>query len=489
MEMKHPTNIELIPLSDLLPYATNPRTHSAEQVDKIAASIREFGWTNPVLIDSAGTIIAGHGRVMAARKLGIEAVPCLRLGHLTKAQVAAYVIADNRLSEIGGSWDEEMLAAELERLKETGFELTGTGFTDAEIAAIMEGTDGGVAAAPSPSMADRFGVPPFSVLNARDRWWMDRKRAWLGIGIRSELGRGENALIKSLSGRVPGYYLQKTKAEEKVGRKLTNEEFERGHLVIPDGHSMTQSGTSVFDPVLVEIACRWFCPAGGTIIDPFAGGSVRGVVASRLGYQYVGHELRPEQVEANREQAAELCADCKTPPRWIAGDSRNILQTCDGVGADMLLTCPPYADLEVYSDDPADLSGMGYPEFRDAYRDIVAKSCRLLEPDSFAVVVVGEVRGTDGSYRGFVPDTVNAFVDAGLGFYNEAVLLTPVGSLPIRAGGAFVKSRKLGKTHQNVLVFCKGNGKRAAERCGHVEIDPTVIFEHSDEESLPVLPE
>lgn len=482
--MKTPEALEHLSIDTLIPYASNPRTHTPEQVDKIAASIREFGWTNPVLIDAAGTIVAGHGRVMAARKLGIDTIPCIRLGHLTPAQVRAYVIADNRLSEIGGAWDDELLAAELARLKEDGYQIDATGFTDTEIAALLDEPGASIPDAPRPSMADRFGVPPFSVLNGREGWWQERKKAWLAIGIRSELGREGEALMGSLSGRVPGYYTQKTAVEKRLGRALSCEEFERDHLVIPEGHSLTQSGTSVFDPVLVEIACRWFCPRGGTVIDPFAGGSVRGVVASRLGFRYVGHELRGEQVEANREQARELCGGCDHQPRWITGDSRNIPTTCADVSADMLLTCPPYADLEVYSDDPADISAMGYDEFRAAYRDIVSKACDRLVANSFAVVVVGEVRGPDGSYRGFVPDTIAAFVDAGLRFYNEAVLLTPIGSTPIRAGRGFVGSRKLGKVHQNVLVFVKGDGKLAAQRCGHVEIDDVPPAPHDDSEEM-----
>lgn len=136
----------------------------------------------------------------------------------------------------------------------------------------------------------------------------------------------------------------------------------------------------------------------------------------------------------------------------------------------MLFTCPPYADLEVYSDDPADLSTLAYPEFRAAYFDIVVKWCGLLRNDRFACCVVGEVRDKRGNYYDFVGDTVEAFRAAGLAYYNEAILVTAVGSLPIRAGKQFSAGRKLGKTHQNVLVFVKGDGKRAAEACGEVDV-------------------
>jgi hypothetical protein len=141
----------------------------------------------------------------------------------------------------------------------------------------------------------------------------------------------------------------------------------------------------------------------------------------------------------------------------------------------MVFSCPPYADLEVYSDDPADLSTMPYDAFRVAYFEIIRKACALLRPDSFACFVVGEVRDKKGAYIDFVGDTVQAFRDAGLAYYNEAILITAAGSLPIRVGKQFSTSRKLGKTHQNVLVFLKGDAKRAVARCGPVEIDEAMF--------------
>lgn len=235
------------------------------------------------------------------------------------------------------------------------------------------------------------------------------------------------------------------------------------------------SGTSIFDPVLCEIAYRWFSPVGGLILDPFAGGSVRGIVASKLGRQYIGHELRQEQVTANRAQGSELCGDEEFPPAWICGDSLTIDKTCADVNADMVFSCPPYADLEVYSDNPKDLSTMKYEDFRTVYFEIIKKACDRLKPDSFACFVVGEVRDKKGNYIDFVGDTVQAFRNAGLSYYNEAILITCVGSLPIRAGKQFSSGRKLGKTHQNILVFVKGDGKKAADRCGVVDVDESMF--------------
>jgi hypothetical protein len=136
MTKTNQTKLEYLAVVDLIPYARNSRTHSEEQVSQIAGSIREFGFTNPVLIDKDGTIVAGHGRVMAARKLEMDKVPCIRLGHLTPAQIRAYVIADNKLA-LNAGWDEQMLKSEIESIREDGIDLGLTGFSDAEIASLF----------------------------------------------------------------------------------------------------------------------------------------------------------------------------------------------------------------------------------------------------------------------------------------------------------------------------------------------------------------
>ena len=230
------------------------------------------------------------------------------------------------------------------------------------------------------------------------------------------------------------------------------------------------SGTSIFDPVLCELTYRWFCPPGGTVLDPFAGGSVRGIVAAMLGRQYIGIDLRPEQLAANCEQWATIGTAEQPAPQWIEGDALNLAELTGKAQCDLIFTCPPYGDLEVYSDDPQDLSTMKWPAFLDAYRRIIAAACEQLRDDRFACFVVGDFRDGKGFYRNFPGETVAAFEAAGLRLYNEAVLVTAVGSLPIRIGKQFESGRKLGKTHQNVLVFVKGNPRKATEACGPVEV-------------------
>ena len=209
--------IEMMRTADLIPYARNSRTHSESQISQIAGSIREFGFTNPILIDGENGIIAGHGRVMAAQKLGLAKVPCIRLAHLTDTQKRAYIIADNKLA-LNAGWDEEMLGLELADLREADFDLGLMGFDEDELSDLFaepapEAESSGESGAGS--LSAKFGISPFSVLNAREGWWQDRKRAWLAIGIRSELGRGEGAHHAAPGGSVmvSGY--------SKDGQRLT----------------------------------------------------------------------------------------------------------------------------------------------------------------------------------------------------------------------------------------------------------------------------
>jgi len=294
----------------------------------------------------------------------------------------------------------------------------------------------------SGALAERFEFPPFTTLNAREGAWQERKRAWGSLGIKSELGRGAAAGNGELISNGMGMG-----SKERYSQQVTGVEVDKD----------SESGTSIFDPVLCEMAYRWWSPEGGTIVDPFAGGSVRGIVAGMLGRRYWGCDLRAEQIEANRTQAAAICPDAGI--EWVCGDSTERL--ADAPPADFVFSCPPYGDLERYSDDPADLSTMEYHTFMPNYRRIINRCAKVLKPGRFACFVVGDFRDKrSGAYRGFVADTIIGFRDAGLDLYNDAVLLTAIGSLPIRTGKQFEASRKLGKAHQNVLVFCKGKPER-----------------------------
>jgi hypothetical protein len=213
---KSDLKVEQMAVDRLLPYARNARTHSDAQVAQIAASITEFGWTNPLLVDENGGIIAGHGRLLAARKLGMAKVPVIVRGGLTETQKRALVLADNKLA-LNAGWDEAMLANELAALIEDGYDAGLSGFEQSEIEDLIarastpsgESAGGGEGQSDGPpsgagSLAARFGVPPFTVLSAREGWWQTRKQAWVALGIQSELGRGDGGKAGAIRRRSAG---------------------------------------------------------------------------------------------------------------------------------------------------------------------------------------------------------------------------------------------------------------------------------------------
>ena len=305
---------------------------------------------------------------------------------------------------------------------------------------------------PSAPLADKYGFPPFTILNAREGVWQERKRAWIATGIQSELGRGDNSAPEGSPRPAMDY--SKNERGDGAGKSMaTAQAFTTQHQLSDGSMLSSQTGTSIFDPVLCELMYNWFCPEGGQVVDPFAGGSVRGIVAGLLGRKYYGIDLSQRQIDANKEQRDIICPDADV--WWACGDSMDELQHAPQ--ADFIFACPPYGDLEVYSDDPRDLSTMEYHTFLANYKRIILRSYKALKPNRLACFVVGDFRNKkDGTYRGFVADTINAFRDVGMRLYNDAILITAVGSLPIRVSAQFDKSRKLGKTHQNILVFLKG---------------------------------
>ena len=272
-----------------------------------------------------------------------------------------------------------------------------------------------------PILRERFIEPPFSVLDTKSGNWQRRKKLWKQIGIQSEIGRDATT-------------------------------FNMSEWNDKKGNSKLPSDVSIFDPALCAVLYKWFCVDGGEILDPFAGGSVRGIVANKLGYKYTGIDIRQDQVDSNRDQAIDIL-DVNNQPQWYVGDSNEIL---DGFTReyDFVFSCPPYADLEVYSDLKGDISNMPYNQFMQAYESIISKACKLLKADGLACFVVGEVRNKQGNYIGFVPDTIRAFEKCGMKFYNEGILLNAIASASMRANGN-MKTQKLVKVHQNILVFKK----------------------------------
>lgn len=339
-------------------------------------------------------------------------------------------------------------------------------------------------------LSERFLVAPFSVWNTREGFWQQRKRAWIRLGIQSELGRFAAAYnqdnINDLAGKMAAQR-KGTKCQnyntigmKKHGGALARDYdksgpigagivFNDGTVYKPKTEGVLATGTSIFDPVICEICYRWFCPPAGVIIDPFAGGSVRGIVASVMGYKYWGCDLRAEQIAANKSQINENTRGAYAP-KWVAGDSA-VMVPDHAPAADFLFSCPPYGSLEVYSDDPADISNKDLRGFKAGYQEIIGHAVAKLKPNRFAVFVVGSYRDKDGSMIDLAGITTRCFAAAGMRLWNEIILVNAVGSGAMRGNGNFIRGgRKVVKMHQDILVYVKGDAKAATADIGGNEV-------------------
>ena len=423
MELK----IEYLSVNNLTPYENNARKHETEDVEYIKNSIKEFGMNDPIGIWSDKNIIVeGHGRLIACKSLGIKEVPCIRLDNLTDEQRKAYALAHNKTAEMS-AWDFDLLDEELDKIfnidmGDFGFDLK-----------VEKDTDDEQEKEEHQKLSNKFGVPPFSVLDTRQGYWQERKDMWLNItGNLSETRDGE------------------------FGR-LSNSNNESILDTINDG-------TSNFDPVLAEISYKWFNRENGKILDPFGGEQTKGVVAGALGYKYSAVEFRKEQCELNRKKTEQF-KDVK----YYNGDSNDISKIIKERDFDMLFTSPPYYDLEVYSKD--DMSALGtYEQFMAQYENIFRQCVEMLKDNTFCVIKVAEIRNKKtGQYRCFVADNIKMFEKIGMKFYNDIVLINKAGTAPLRASRSMA-NRKIVKLHQNILVFYKGDMNKIKEYYPEIEI-------------------
>lgn len=407
------TRIEKVKLDQLSETKNNPRQISKKDFAILKKSLTEFPEMQEIreiVVDENYTILGGHQRVKAMLANGQKEATVKVVEGLSEEQKRQFVIKDNISN---GEWDMDILANEWddEPLDEWGLNIPAPDIGEAG------------------SLGRDFIMSPFSVLDTRTKVWQNRKKIWSNL-FQSEKGRKEDLAFGGGLG-------------ERYGGGV--------------------SDTSIFDPVLCELMYRWFGKVGGEVLDPFAGGSVRGIVAGCLGMKYFGNDLSSTQITENRKQAqAVIDIDVlqeENRPTWNCGDSANIANIVKnewgGRKFDMIMSCPPYADLEVYSDDPADLSNMPYEKFIEIYSNIIKDSVAQLKDNRFAVFVVGDVRDKNGFYRGFVMDTIKAFEDAGMHYYNSAILVNAITTAQVRARRS-MRNRKLVKVHQNALVFKKG---------------------------------
>lgn len=272
------------------------------------------------------------------------------------------------------------------------------------------------------NLSDWFIVPPFSVLNVGSDVWQTRKKIWMNR-IKDTAQTRSNVLRN---------YTQ-------VGVDFMN---------------IKGDTTSILDPVLCEVLLHWFTEEGHRIFDPFAGDTVFGFCSAYKGRPFTGIELREEQVKQN-----QMIVDANgLDARYILDDAVNVKNHFKKESMDFMFSCPPYADLEVYSDLENDLSNMDYDVFFEVIKQVYTDCFSVLKNERFAVITIGEVRHKNtGCYIGLVPKIIQIMIDAGFNYYNELILNTPVGNLMMRAGRYMNQNRKIGKNHQNVLVFYKGN--------------------------------
>lgn len=520
-----PRQIDYLPLSTLAADPRNPKAHDEAVID---ASIGRFGMLDLIVRDDrTGYIVSGHGRRKALRAMeergesapegvkvdadsGAWLVPVVvGWSSRTDSEAAAALIALNRTTELGG-WVDDSLLELLDDLSAEDDGLVGVGYGDEEIDALRalldevdegagegygEGAEGEEIRKPGPSLSEQFGIPPLSVLDTRRGEWRERKRAWLDLGIRSEVGRDAELVYDANGRKYFNWYYVKNAAHKAEGRVLSNEELmeKYSHLL------RSTDGTSIFDPVLTEIIVRWFSAPGARVLDPWAGGSVRGIVSGAVGRSYDGIELRAEQVEANKEQlplvqeAVRAGLSTEGPGvsvSWHVGDSRTVMEGWEEGGTfDLAIGCPPYYHLEKYSDDPQDLSTMSPEEFDAEMAATLKEVARHLRDNAFAVFVVGSVRETRGSRAGRVLDMRRCMSEAAeaadMWLYNDFVLVTMAGSVGIGAGRSFSKTRVMGRVHQEVLVFCKGDRRKATEAAGGESVESFVLDlpEEADEDA------
>lgn len=272
-----------------------------------------------------------------------------------------------------------------------------------------------------------MNIKPFSILDTRTKEWQDRKRWWIKThSIQSELGREETH---------------------------SNSKF----------WETDEVSVSIFDATLCELMYKWFVPKGGKILDPFAGGSVRGIVAEESGYEYIGIDVSKIQIEANRLQSPK--------PTYLEGDSEVVLDNhITNQSVDFIFTCPPYYDLERYSSNPNDLSTLSVDEFDIKYKSILQKAADKLKDNRFFSVVVSEVREQSvtgnykiGKYKGLVWKTIRFLEECGLSFYNDMILFNSQHQASRVVDTYFDRNRKVASVHQNILVFVKGNPDIATE--------------------------
>lgn len=286
---------------------------------------------------------------------------------------------------------------------------------------------------------ESFIIPPFSVLDTRSGLWQSRREKWRVL----------------------------------IGDKGESRKYSLGSS--PMFNDITH-GVSILDPLLAEVLVRWFSIEKGSVCDPFAGDTAFGYVAASCGLTFTGIELRKEQVELNNKRCEGLTA------KYICDDGQNISNHIQADSIDMIFSCPPYFDLEVYSDLSNDASNQeSYEDFLAIIDKAFSSAATLLKNNRFACIVISDVRNRKGGFYRAMPDDIKAiFKKNGMPLYNELVLINSIASFKFRAR-KLMKSRKVVRIHQNVLVFYKGDPSNIAKDFPELNIPTEGEFEEGDD--------
>lgn len=472
------TQVQMLPMSavevnagQLEGLPANPREIRDEKFEKLKANIQKY----PELLEYRSLmvypmpngkhiIIGGNMRYRAMQELGYTEVPCVIIPAETPVEkLGAYTILDNNGF---GKWDWDLLANEWSdwNMEDLGLDWEFAGFGEME-----ENDKAKEDKVQEHSLNERFVVPPFSVLDSRQGYWQERKAAWKEkIGARG--WTRSDTLIDSIQIKYQQLY-QKTYAD-RMAKGLSFADYILQYCTPEEREKAEQStggnGVSLFDPVLAECLCKWYTPkSGSAIIDCFAGDVLKGMVFSMCGHNFTGIEIRPEQVAENESILAGSGLEC----RYICDDGQNIASHIPSESADLLFSCPPYYDLEVYSDLPNDASAQkDYDGFIRILDNAFKASVGCLRNNRFVVVVVGDVRDRNGEYRDFPGDVKRIFKECGCSLYNELIYVEMSATKQLRAATC-MRNRKTVKSHQNVLVFFKGDLSKIQSEFPIIEVE------------------
>jgi len=418
--------IEKVAINKVFPNSTNPRTIKEGKFKKLVNSIQDFPEMlelRPIVVSKDMEILGGNMRYRACKEAGLKEVYIIKADKLTDKQIEEFIVKDN----VGfGEWDWDVLANDwdINELEEWG--LDGFPFEQEPKEEHNK-------------LQDTFVVPPFSVLDTKKGYWQERKKYWRNL-IGDEGESREGALAKGDTNIM----------------------------------AATNNGVSLLDPVLAEIANKWFGLDNCNTFDCFAGDSVFGYISDALGNTFTGIELRQEQTDLNNQRLKG------SKSKYICDDGQNVLKHIKEDSQDLLFSCPPYFDLEVYSDLKNDASNQKeYKDFLQILDNAFTGALKCLKDNRFAVIVVGDIRDKQGFYYGFADDVKNIFIKNGAKLYNEMIIAESIGTLPQRVG-RYMHNRKVGKCHQNVLVFYKGQPKEIKKIYKKLDFKNIIIDESAD---------